>query len=738
MLPSVPPPVRRALMRASEPGVFPWLYAIYCLVWALYVGTEFFASLEHQLFLSQARAGTLGGPRPWSAPLDDVFIHFDFARSAARGFPLQWSEGNGYSSGGTSLLYPFVLALGYRIGYDQLDLMLWAGVVATISVWYLLRAVGGVLQPFPRPYALLVPPVLLSVGALNWSLWSGMEVAFFLAIWGACLLTWDYTCRATDGRSSVRRGALLGLMCLLLVATRPESAPVVACFVLSAVACTWRHASPVQRLSLLLVGSLPGAMVVGLQALANRIFTGDTSAAGALVKLEAYHPYLTSEDVWAAWRFHFEYQVLRVTDYHLSDISLALGDVDVSLGWLVWLLAAVPLAFKPTRRVALLLWLSALAWLCTVSFNGQVRWQNERYTMPAVAWLLCSTAIGLCVLIHQGLAGVRAVRAKGRVGAGQSLRARVSSQSMILLTVAVLGWALHWVGQAPRYRDQLWFFGRASRNIFDQHVQTGYLLKNSPAQRVLVGDAGAIPYVSDLPAVDIIGLGGLQGYPFARATRMGVPAALELLERLPAAQRPNVMALYPGWWSDLPLWFGEPLFEVPVRGNVICGGASKVVYASNWQLFTGSGNPHHKTRREIVSEVVDFADLTSEEAHGVAFDKAVGYVAMKVLPHTNPRGKDLWDAGRVLPEGASTTFMLQPRNVHEPLSLVLRVAPAHSMTLRVTAGSTVETLQLSATDVWLEPRVTLSAAEVKTSVPIKIEAVEGELILYHVWGLQDR
>ena len=45
--------------------------------------------------------------RAFSAPLDDVFIHFDYARAAARGYPLQWTEGNGISSGNTSLLYPF-------------------------------------------------------------------------------------------------------------------------------------------------------------------------------------------------------------------------------------------------------------------------------------------------------------------------------------------------------------------------------------------------------------------------------------------------------------------------------------------------------------------------------------------------------------------------------------------------------------------------------------------------------
>src|SRR5690606_2319874 len=110
--------------------------------------------------------------------------------------------------------------------------------------------------------------------------------------------------------------------------------------------------------------------------------------------------------------------------------------------------------------------------------------------------------------------------------------------------------------------------------------------------------AGAIPYVSDLPALDIIGLGGLAGYPFARATRMGVPAALELLERMPAEQRPDVMAIYPGWWRDLPLWFGNPLFEVPVWGNVICGGRSKVVYLADWQMLAGSAKPTSLSRRD--------------------------------------------------------------------------------------------------------------------------------------------
>src|SRR3954462_6935314 len=73
----------------------------------------------------------------WSAPLDDVFIHFDNARATARGYPFEWSVGNGYSSGNTSLLYPFVLAAGYKVGFRGASLMIWAGIVACVSIYAL-------------------------------------------------------------------------------------------------------------------------------------------------------------------------------------------------------------------------------------------------------------------------------------------------------------------------------------------------------------------------------------------------------------------------------------------------------------------------------------------------------------------------------------------------------------------------------------------------------------------------
>src|SRR5262245_4258470 len=163
----------------------------------------------------------------WFVPLDDVFIHFDYARATARGHPFQWSVGNGYSSGNTSLLYPFVLAAGYLLGFRGAAIMVWAGIVACVSVFGLLLGAERLFAPLPRWAKYGAPLAIVSMGALDWSLFSGMEVAFFLGIWGGALAAaLRLASRVSDeptGRATLRDWEL-GLWGLLLVVTRPEGA----------------------------------------------------------------------------------------------------------------------------------------------------------------------------------------------------------------------------------------------------------------------------------------------------------------------------------------------------------------------------------------------------------------------------------------------------------------------------------------------------------------------------------
>ncbi|HLV65419.1 MAG TPA: hypothetical protein VKY73_06390 [Polyangiaceae bacterium] len=711
------PPAERALGRRFEPV----LYAFVAGAVTLFVALKFYGSLRLQTlhalhwahperFDELVRAGRLG---PWSAPLDDVFIHFDFARSAARGAPFEWVPGNGYSSGGTSFLYPFVLAVGYWLGFRGLDLMEWAAILACVCTFAVLLGARQLTRDLPRAASYVLPFGFLSVGALDWSLFSGMEVALLLALWAAALIAYGTLVERLRDPAPVRHAELapLAAACVLVVATRPEAVVAVVVFAAGVALALLRRGPRPALVAAFLVG-LPSALFIVGQSLTNLVMTGDSTAAGALVKLEAHHPYLTRREVLDAWFFHLKYQILRVTHYHFADTAI--------YGWLVWVFAGAALFERRTRKPAALLLATAALWVLLVAGNGQVRWQNERYTMPAVAWLLLAASLGVAALL------VRAVE----------LRARI--RGPLVLAATVTGVALFVIHQAPRFREQVWFFGRASRNIYDQHVRTGSLLRQMqpPPERVLLGDAGAIPYVSDRPALDIIGLGGFAGLPFARATRHHVGAGIELVERLAPELRPDLLALYPGWWGDFPLWFGRKVGEVPVRGNVICGGASKVLYLPDWSPLDESARPFSLRAGERVIAEVDPADMVSEREHHYAVHGAPGFVAMKLLPSPES-GRPLWDAGRVVPAGASESFVVSGLTPGRPTRLLVRLAPTNATRFSVTVdGRPAGAIRVEAKDAWVEAALSGLVIDAPRA-EVRFEAGDGERVVYHVFLVQE-
>jgi hypothetical protein len=494
---------------------------------------------------------------------------------------------------------------------------------------------------------------------------------------------------------------------------------VVAAFVLGATAATLPKLGLRNATKVAAASCLPPLLVVLAQSAVNRWLTGDSAAAGALAKLELHDPFMTTHEILAAWWFHLKYQVFRITEYHLSDDALH--------GWIVWGLAAVALVPRATRRYALLLWSSAAAWVVLVALNGQVRWQNERYTMPALAWLLLSAALGLGVLLSASY---------GKTRVGRVLR--VFSVGGALTAVSLF--AVH---QHQRFVEQVWFFGRASRNILEQHVRVGLELRHQfvpTPHRVMVGDAGAIPYASDLPALDIIGLGGYHALPFARASRLGVPAALELVERIPSQQRPDMMALYPSWWGELPLWFGRRMAEVTVHGNVICGGSSKVLYASDWRPLELSAKPLVLRPGERIVDALDFADLVSEREHSYHLSRPrVGHVYMKLLDHPRMPGVTLWDAGRELGPDVTERFRLRGFEPGRPARLLIRAAPSQPTAFSVMVNDRAAGMvTMQPRDTWQEQVVTLTGDRVESSLDVRIEGKSSSRILHHLWAVQSR
>ncbi len=707
-----------------------------------------------RLFYGYMMAQTGG---EWSAPLDDVFIHFDYARRTAGGHPFEWAAGNGYSSGNTSLTYPFLLALGYLLGFKGLLLMKWAAVIAmTCTFGTLLLTRGIFLRAERRPSNVMrlgsyLLPVLVvwGVGALAWSLWSGMEVAWLLATWAITLSAFLHLDRS-PGEHVMRRAWWLGACGALMVATRPEAAIALAVF---GVAAAFRHKKV--AMPLLIAVAIPGAFVIASQTIANRLFTGEWSQNGAIVKLAMASPFLTPKEKLADYYFNLKYSIFRNTEYHFTDAP--------AYGMILPGLALAALAMPHTRRFALILLSQIGGWILITALNGQVRWQNERYTMPAVAWLMMCAALGFAglfdkrgrpnallvmgasVLVAEAIGSamrppdtapvirVAWLLALGAgVGAALLLRWRV-----IRVPIAMAALVLAGIHQAPKMRDQKWFFGRACRNIRDQHLVAGRFLKKLEPHRVLVGDAGALIYESDRPGLDIIGLGGYHDMPFARAGVNGLPATLELIERMPKDERPDVLAIFPTWWGVLPVWFSkEVMARFPVEGNVICGGYEDVIYKADWSRL-GTGESPRAPKGGRVVDALDVADLVSERNHHYVMPTpAGGWTDMKILPDPANARDDLFDAGRRFGPGLSERFTLHTAFPNLRAWLVIRTAPEKSARVHVKInGEETAILDLAPRDGWDERVIELGPPPDVLDMELFSDG-PGDLVDYHVWLVQ--
>lgn len=631
------------------------------------------------------------------APLDDVYIHFDFARSLASGDGLAWVPGNGYSSGETAPLYALVLAIGHLVGFRAAWLGLWSAVVAVVATTSLLLSVRTLVMP-ARPWVAWSAPLLvLSCALVDWSLFSGMEVALHGAVLGGALVALD---AATSDVAARRRGKTreawqwrLGVLASLLVLLRPESVvivPVAAAAAArsvghrSAFAAAWR------------VGLAP-AIALGSMMGVNALATGDVRAAGAQLKLLSSNPFLGEVDRARAF----------VENLVTFAVKVGAGELGRP-AWLAWALPVLVVAAmvaRRTRAVAVTCVTSAVAWTLLASWNGNAPFHNFRYYAPPLLMVLVTGSLGV--------AAVARMR-RGRAPAA-------------LLAGAVL------VAGGSRLPAQLDHFRRCVANVRGQQVEVGLRVAalTSPTARILVGDAGAIPYVSRRAALDALGLGGFRAMPFARAAVNGEAAVVELLERVAPHERPTHLALYPNWFGVITSRFGREIARVTIEDNLICGGPTKVLYEADWSaLRAGDGLPAD-LRARVVDEI-DVADVVSEAAHGYRGPfPAGGWTTLDVLE--DAAGEKRFDGGRIVPEHARESFVVQ-RAPEGDAHLIVRL-DGRSGGARVRTSRREEIVELELDSpregAWRLGRAhlgRLAAGDVVT-----LEATAGDLRDHHLW-----
>lgn len=541
----------------------------------------------------------------WPIPLDDTYIHFDFARSIALGHPFEWLPGNGYSSGETAPLWALVLAPGWLAGMRGTALGAWAGLVACACVAGTMRLARSLARGprVPAWAGWLASALLLGVGMLDWLWFSGMETPLVaLALLG--MVAAVRRAGEVDAARRPRTQWWAGLLGAALVLCRPEAALVVATL---AVVAAREGRSRAALGSLVRVAGPAALATLGAMGL-NLAMTGDAAAAGARLKLLSSNPWLSDVD-------RAQQLVLNVLELWWKVIQGSMTAVP-ALWWVLPALGACGLVRARTRGLAAGVLAGAVLFALLVSWNGAARYQNFRYYMPAVVALFAACAVGLRALCNTR---------PGRVaGAG----------------LALAGLAL----ACARVPAQVRYFRDCCENIHHQHARIARALSELGAGRVLVGDAGAIPYLSGRPAIDALGLGGYRRMPWVRAATEGEGATLELLQSLPAAERPTHLALYPNWFGETTRRFGREVHRETLENNVICGGTVKAIYVADWRAFDGDVAPAGAT------DELDVADVVSERAHAYGSPAPDGgWPKVEVLG-------GVFDAGRALVPGHAEAF----------------------------------------------------------------------------------
>ena len=553
------------------------------LIWGL------FCSLSGILFLAYVFASLAGGRGEIVLPLDDVYIHFQYAKQIANGQPYVYNPGQPATSGATSFLYPYLLASGYLIGFQGLNLGLWALILGAAAMLGALCLVYRLARAFDAPHWLAVLSALIFglSGAVNWHFFSGMETGLMM------LLT-----LATLDSFAERRFWPFILSASLLALTRPEgSFLAVIAVVLWFVTARQSSASHPGPRFTLVIPILAGFV----QPAINLAFTGSIVATGNSAK-----------SVFGLIPFHWDLVLGRIAGNFgrmWAEFTTSVSPREgLYFPYLIGPLAFMALFWSLLKRdrwqtsLLVILWL--LAGTAAIATLDTAFWHFKRYQMPLIALFFPLAAWTLTQFIQTGK----------QKPAARKYAAYILGAGGILIALSTSAAFLHHFALNVDY-------------VYLQPLQMArWLQANTPADAVIaVHDVGMMRYLGDRTTLDIVGL----TTPDAAAYwRNGPGSVAEFLMQ----ENPDYIASY-GEGHGLGLGmiaqtsiYGKPLAEFPVTLDP----NYNVALAADYQGIYGRWNPknnadraqiipQHNTHDMVVVNSINVANLASEQAHRYQF-----------------------------------------------------------------------------------------------------------------------
>lgn len=476
-------------------------------------------------------------------PLDDTWIHLQFARNLGTGHGLSYNPGIPVA-GSTAPLWTLVLAGPAALRLDPIWSTKVLGIVLTILTVFVAASLGERLSG-SRAAGLAAGASVALAPLMAWGALSGMEVPLYALLASAALLT--YLNAVAGSGFSGWWGLLIGLA----GAARPEAFVLFPLMALDWV-FRWRGAGAgvvrgrARWWPLLLFAAVLAVFVGVNLAVSGRplpvTFYAKTYGMGAMLSLSEGRG---KDALWAAAHYPrlFVEQYFRWASSHL--LLLVFG-LPVGLLALTGVMAHQPAV--PGR------WLVALVPITAAFLKGLLAPEppllvhDGRY----VAHLLVATAVTSVVGFS---AMVRLSRVRWAV--------------VVLLATALVRLAAANASGAERYAGMV-------KNINDlQRATARWLTQQTlPGARIATNDIGAIAYFSGRFIIDTEGLVTPEAI-WPKRMRRFVPFLSEV--------KPDLLIIFPSWYPEIVS--RTDLFQEIYRieaEQVAAGGPALVFYRTPW------------------------------------------------------------------------------------------------------------------------------------------------------------
>jgi hypothetical protein len=596
------------------------------------------------------------------APLDDTYIHLQYASQLGRGHFFQYNTGDAISTGASSFLYVVMLGLAYTLGFRDHLLLPFAVSFGIICFALTASCVSVLGRRLVDKSVGVWSGLLVAVsGPLVWGATSGMEVGLVALLAVASLLLFT-----TEAPSC--RFLLTPVISTLLALTRPEG--LIIATALSGAMC-WMIVTSVRnrtsaRSGDALAGGLGGAawsllpIVAGLgQLLFYQWATGAMAANGVQSKSFLYDRpvlYLGEFIDRVMWNFRGFLEVfggLSSRDFTFPGavFFVVLGVVYLATRSALW------------RPLVIAMAVGLVTVLVSVSTLVTAHEHNLRYLQPFIPIFILLAVAGVYGLVVDAGAFMDPGRGHSRPLVAHALLATVLMFSVSSLPT----WALR--------------LGQEAATIRETDISVGsWISENLPPEAAVgVKDVGAIKYFGNHRVVDVIGLATNH---LAQASNNGIGALYESLRHMPVRERPDYFALYDthpgppiddlrdsGVLGDSPLMTFDVESPASANSALVVPFAQLDIYRADWSL-TGTGD-YIKTPG-AVRDYLNVGDLASEHAH--SYDPRLAQVGMQPISMVRrvslPDGHLVLDSGRRIIGGER--FVAHNLVPHRPLVITSR------------------------------------------------------------------